>query len=134
VPPLVHEDVVLAGQRLGAERAGIQLVAALLTWWLGIEEEVEQLALGRIHGAERWSCSRAARSAAPRVGSGGGGEEEEDPMSTLGRQVGARLSVGVGDSRPTAALRGGRWQWLGAVTLTVAEPHEGGSRECGDGG
>jgi hypothetical protein len=50
VSPLVHEYVAVAGQRFGAERAGVQLVAALLTQRLGVEEEAEQLALGWIHG------------------------------------------------------------------------------------
>jgi hypothetical protein len=36
---LVHEDVAVAGQRLGAERAGVQPVAALLAQRLGVEEE-----------------------------------------------------------------------------------------------
>jgi hypothetical protein len=36
---LVHEDVAVAGQRLGAERAGVQLVAAQIAQRLGVEEE-----------------------------------------------------------------------------------------------
>jgi hypothetical protein len=36
---LVHEDVGVAGERLGAERAGVEPVVALLAQRLGVEEE-----------------------------------------------------------------------------------------------